>query len=1170
MKIQRLDLIAYGLFSGVTLDFSAGNPGLHLVYGNNEAGKSTALRALIAWLFGVPVRTEDNYLFANPQLRIGGKLSLSSGEELEFLRRKGTKGTLLNPQTETEINDARLKPFIPEGINENIFTMLYGINHHRLVTGSQELLSQSGDLGQALYTAATGTAGLRQVLKELQDNADELFRPRAATKKINQAANYYREEMKKAKELSLQVSVWQNLQRDYHQAVETITDTENEIKQLNKEKSRLERQKRVRGALSERRTVLIHMKELADIQLLPEGFDERCRKHDDALQNALALKEKTMLRQTQLTEDAKKLVVRQELIDNEDSITALYKQLGAVEKALADRPQQDVKRRQLRDEAEKILKRIRPDLNLEDTDSLRPLLNNKKWIADLATEHSLLQQGQTSCEKLLAEIAQEEEGLKSELAGLPKTTLDLSELKATNTAARKQGAIEDRLSDLQSKARVKNSECDKHYSRLGRFKGTLSELVKTAMPVAETLDIFERRLDDITSRQKEAGRKKEEYEAVKLKAEQELKQLLKSTDLPTVEDLEEMRTARNTGWNLIKGKYIENEDLETDIAAYTSGEYLPDLYENKVERADHISDQLRQASDIVVKQANLKLQIEESDTLILKAGKLLSQLDNEHGKALAEWKDFWQKINVDAGQPREMKQWLFKVDQLLENFRSANLLSAEAEELAQEVIKTRDAVLMQVAKFDETPARKDMSLEELLVLCEQKAATEEKMRTHENRLKDQLLELDKQSSREKKKLKDIKEKNNVWKKNWNESISGLGLKPDSHPELAVEYFENLADFFDKYDRSDELRRRIWGIDKVVTEFNDSLFDFADSIALHRNGEEASTLAAHLHRDLNEAREARAGLQRIKEEQEKVKAEITEVELTIKQSEEQLSDLKKQAAVNNLNCLHDVAAKSNQKRLYMQKLETLEQELSRNGDGLTVTDLEEEEANTAIDTIDAVLDKINNDLQEKQTSRDILRDQRQSLQDQIKANDGSAAAANAHAAAEQQLALIAADTEQFLRLQIAAKILEQQIETYRKKNQAPLLSRAGYYFSLLTLGSFKGLRDDLSEDGKPILHGLRPDDNEIGIEAMSDGTRDQLFLALRLAALEQQLVKSEPLPFIVDDILIGFDDNRTEACLKVLAELALKTQVLVFTHHQRVVELAGKLKAANEVYIHELD
>ena len=47
-----------------------------------------------------------------------------------------------------------------------------------------------------------------------------------------------------------------------------------------------------------------------------------------------------------------------------------------------------------------------------------------------------------------------------------------------------------------------------------------------------------------------------------------------------------------------------------------------------------------------------------------------------------------------------------------------------------------------------------------------------------------------------------------------------------------------------------------------------------------------------------------------------------------------------------------------------------------------------------------------------------------------------------------------------------------------------------------------------------------------VDGMSDGTRDQLYLSLRLATLEQHLSKGEPMPFVVDDILIGFDDNRT--------------------------------------------
>ena len=60
-----------------------------------------------------------------------------------------------------------------------------------------------------------------------------------------------------------------------------------------------------------------------------------------------------------------------------------------------------------------------------------------------------------------------------------------------------------------------------------------------------------------------------------------------------------------------------------------------------------------------------------------------------------------------------------------------------------------------------------------------------------------------------------------------------------------------------------------------------------------------------------------------------------------------------------------------------------------------------------------------------------------------------------------------------------------------------------------------------------------------------------------------------MPFVVDDILIGFDDNRTRICLEVLAKLAISTQVLLFTHHRRVLELAGELEAQAGIFMHEL-
>ncbi|MCW5204200.1 chromosome segregation protein SMC, partial [Desulfobulbus sp. US4] len=137
------------------------------------------------------------------------------------------------------------------------------------------------------------------------------------------------------------------------------------------------------------------------------------------------------------------------------------------------------------------------------------------------------------------------------------------------------------------------------------------------------------------------------------------------------------------------------------------------------------------------------------------------------------------------------------------------------------------------------------------------------------------------------------------------------------------------------------------------------------------------------------------------------------------------------------------------------------------------------------------------------------------------------------------------------------------------NQAPVLARAGELFSKLTLGSYAGLRDELDNKGNPILLGVRPDDKEVTVEGMSDGSRDQLYLSLRLATLEQHLSKGEPMPFVVDDILIGFDDKRTCVCLEVLAELASSTQVLLFTHHRRVIELAKQINAKAGIFIHEI-
>jgi uncharacterized protein YhaN len=1169
MRIDRLDLIAYGPFTEKSLNLSDGNSGLHLIYGDNEAGKSTSLRALIAWLFGIPTRTNDNYLHSNPQLRIGGKLRLSDGKELEFVRRKGTKGTLLELGTDDALDDSILMPFLPGGIDETLFKKLYGIDHDRLVAGGQELLNQSGDLGQALFSAAVGTESLRRILSDLQNGAEELFKPKASTKLVNQAISSFKEAQKRIKDSSLPVAEWKRLQKELADTLSGIKQVEDDINGKNKEKSRLDRLNRVKGALAERRAVLARTEELGEVLLLPENFDEKRKAASDNLQIATEAKERAEAKLVRLKEEPESLNVRDELIENEEAILAIHKELGAVEKTIKDRPQQDGKRRLLRNEAETLLKAVRPDIDLDDADQLRPLLNNKKWISSLAQKHGLLTQKKEKAEATLRDVEDEQESIKKKLREQSQSNLDLSELKAAIAGARKAGDLEQRLADSQKRASDDRAACENELARLGRFSGTIEALLKVAMPVSETLDAFEKRLDELDDNIRDYSRKQKELEEERKQAAQELKALLLKSDVPTIAELEESRTVRNTGWNLIKRKYIENCDVERDLKAFAPDSDLPALYEQKVDAADHVSDRLRLDADQVVKRADLEAKIEDLESRvsdITEEARKTNEAKETHRK---EWNAIWEPLGIDPGTPREMKQWLLRVDKILANVQSANTASSEANKLVEKCKTLKETISLQISGFDDSIDLQGMNLEAMINLCEQRVEQEEAAFQRKHQLEHSLDESEIRLKRTREELKSIENDQSSWIQEWGQAIDGLGLKSDVHPEHATETFDQLVAFFDKFDKSEDLRKRIYGMDQVAEKFERRVFDFADSIGFKRDGQEANTIAAQLNRDLNDAREARASLKKIESLEKDIKEEIENAEITIRAAHEQLAVLRDQAGVEADDKLEPAGERSRKKRDLQHKHDTLEQELTRNGDGLSIEELEKEADESDIDAIEGELEKVSSELQELQAKRDALRDQRQTLQNEIKAKDGSAVAAKASEEAEQHLATMVSGVEQYLRLQIAALILEQKIEDYRKKNQAPVLARAGELFSKLTLGSYANLRDELDDGGKPILIGVRPNDEEVSIDGMSDGSRDQLYLALRLATLEQHLSKGEPMPFVVDDILIGFDDNRTRVCLDVLAGLAASTQVLLFTHHRRVLELADASETKTGIYSHEL-
>ena len=181
---------------------------------------------------------------------------------------------------------------------------------------------------------------------------------------------------------------------------------------------------------------------------------------------------------------------------------------------------------------------------------------------------------------------------------------------------------------------------------------------------------------------------------------------------------------------------------------------------------------------------------------------------------------------------------------------------------------------------------------------------------------------------------------------------------------------------------------------------------------------------------------------------------------------------------------------------------------------------------------------------------------------------------AEAAQEAQNAAlgIGVCAERWMRLEAARRILERAMERYRAANEHPLVRRASEIFGLVAgtgPNPFERLAVRYRDGDAPALIGLRADGSECDVEGMSEGTRDQLYLALRIATIERHVAENEALPFLADDLFITSDDERVVPGLAALAELGRSTQVILFTHHRHVLDAAFSTLPSGSVMVHRL-
>ncbi|MDR6549020.1 AAA family ATPase [Paenibacillus qinlingensis] len=185
-----------------------------------------------------------------------------------------------------------------------------------------------------------------------------------------------------------------------------------------------------------------------------------------------------------------------------------------------------------------------------------------------------------------------------------------------------------------------------------------------------------------------------------------------------------------------------------------------------------------------------------------------------------------------------------------------------------------------------------------------------------------------------------------------------------------------------------------------------------------------------------------------------------------------------------------------------------------------------------------------------------------LTGQIEKLEQGADAANLRLQAEAIRTSISQQVNQYAVASFAALLVRKARDMYEKDRQPGVLLRASAYFTQMTNGAFLAVKAPF---GEQRLLAVRANGQTVDTNQLSRGTAEQLYLSMRFALVEEYGGKAI-LPLVLDDILVNFDEERMESCLRVLADLSQRHQVLLFTCHGHVRDAAARV-IPDHLFVH---
>jgi uncharacterized protein YhaN len=1152
MRLRRLDLVRYGKFTNKTIDFGQRpkqGPDLHIVFGLNEAGKSTALSGYLDLLFGIEERSRYSFLHEYGAMRVGGVLELS-GEEQVFARTKQRNNSLLN-NVGQPVSEVALSGHLA-GLSRDAYTTMFSLDDETLEAGGRAILESRGDLGKLLFTASAGLGHASDTLGALETDADRIHRRQAQNTEIALLKKRLAE-LKTARDaIDTLASTYESLETERSDAKEQYDRSVSERATLTGRLATISRYLRAFPMVSEIERTKARLAQLPD---LVTPFLQWTGGVAEMIDNDASLR----TRQATIAGELERVLGRIGSIGVDEEILAMSERMHVMADSKAryisaglDLPARKTELQILDNAVVSCLSALGRSFETDPAKLLVP-------AAIVGALRNLLEQRSgvvTGLRVARDEASASFDALHAARERVGDEPAVPAPARARVIAALSKARESGHLREIRAAREIEYENAVLLEAALRRLKpwtGDARSLSGISVPSPSQVSAWKGRSLELTKAKAVLITRIAEHEDMKAL----LSSRLESTaDVPDDETAAAIRRDRDEAWKRHRAELVDEtadqfaialaRDDAIGLGRLANAQMLAEMRAAKQRlaeieailiRARAAIDANRLDGDALVAEVAATVSVllpHKLEIPVERLIELIEGLDAARKDAL----DAWTRIDIARK----------KIERASDDGAVTLLGLAGALESVGIAPNAGEGLETAIAVADQFLARQTRLDAERAEAFRTVSAKEEELAARRRAV--ELAERHEQEW-----LHAVAETVRGTWLDGSVSITGLGSVLDQLALLSkcLQDREALQLRIDKMQA--DRTNFIVEVANAAVEMNQPVDDDDPAqvvVALQQRLELADRAREHkatLVTELERLKGIKESLEQEAEAHERKKSEVLEAFAVeslaeVIEREEQLRERERLGRqvieVEEKLCI-EIAVENTSRALAALE-------------GLAPDSLEVEKAETERRLADFDV------LIETQLVR-LTR-----AADRLEAIGGDSAVARIDAERRTILLEIEEKAVRFIELKLGVMAASNALRLYRERHRSSMMARASDAFALMTRGQYTGLTTQPVKGGEVLIAQQRDGQSKVA-DALSKGARFQLYLALRLAGYYEFAQVRSSVPFIADDIMETFDHVRSEEVFRLFGEMARTGQVIYLTHHQHLCDIARQV--VPDVKIHEL-